>query len=214
MPRRPVRESLFARSLRSPPACVAVTSLAALLAGCGAKEEPSSRRTTEAPAAAVAEGDAAPVRVASAKDAVVLTTASSTGSSSDTTETKAPSLVDRLPGTYTRESYGTRTLTVREDGTATMRVDVDPFYQWMVGSKITVQIEWELTSEADAETPAVHFESVSGTPKASFDSVTNLFGRERDWRIQTADDAVLVLHNPEDEETEVWARVGGEEDQG
>ena len=173
---------------------VAALAVAALVsaAGCGAKEEPSPPAPTAAsPVPTVpAKAGLAPIAVAAA----------------DSESEPAP-IADRLAGTYTRESYGHRTLTVRPDGTATMAVDVDPFYQWMVGEKVTVEIAWELTDDGDDDRPGVHFESVSGEPKSSYDAVTNLFGTERDWRIESADDAALTLHDPADEETVVWARV-------
>ncbi len=122
---------------------------------------------------------------------------------------KSPtSLVARLPGTYTRESYGARTLTVRPDGTATMTVDVDGWYQTLVGAeRITVQIAWNLTGDPAAEQPGVHFNSVSGAPAVSFDTISSLFGTERDWQILSADDESLVLFSADDDETEVWDRV-------
>ncbi|NNJ24152.1 hypothetical protein [Alienimonas chondri] len=199
MPRPRLRPAI-SRWICSFPACLAVTALAGLLSGCGADEKPAA--SVERPPA-----DPAPVRVAAAGDEFVLPVPPPLQE-----QGAAPaSVVDRLPGTYTRESYGTRTLTVRDDGTATMKVDVDPLYQWMAGAKtITVQIDWELTDAGTDENPGVHFESVSGTPKESFESVTSLFGSERDWTITSADDESLVLFSPEDEETEIWTRITDE----
>ena len=196
-----VRERFGARSFVPVSRSLTVAALAGLLAGCGAKEEPPApakqvvAEPAEPPGPGAAAGDAVVVRAPAAGEAAA-----------------ADALLARLPGTYTRESYGLRTLTVREGGDATMTVDVDPFYQWMVGERITVEIAWEITSEPDAKSPSVHFESVSGTPKESFESVTSLFGSERDWTILSADDDALVLHDPESDETEVWARVADDAD--
>ncbi|MFH5805049.1 hypothetical protein [Alienimonas sp. DA493] len=214
-PRRVPHESFVARTLCSFPACVAVTSFAALLAGCGAKEEPPAPIVPAESGSAVS-ATAPPVRIAAAGDAVKLRTPRETNRSGRDAERgtaqTSPSLVDRLPGTYTRESYGLRTLTVREDGTATMTVDVDPLYQFLAGAeRITVQIDWTLTGDPNAERPGVHFESVSGAPKEAFDSMTQLFGSERDWVVQSADEA-LVLYNPKDDETETWTRTAGNSD--
>ncbi|QDT16066.1 hypothetical protein [Alienimonas californiensis] len=210
-----VRESFAVRTLCSFPACVAVTSFAALLAGCGAKEEPPAPVES---GSAVGAATGRPVRIAAAGDAVKLrasglrrseTDGNAGRGTVDGVEEEAPTLIDRLPGTYTRESYGLRTLTVHADGTATMTVDVDPFYQFLAGAKrITVQIDWTLTGDRNAEKPGVHFESVSGTPKEAFESMSKLFGSERDWVVQSADEA-LVLYNPKDDETEIWTRTGG-----
>ena len=183
----------FSRSLT-------VAALAGLLIGCGAKEEP-----------------AVPVATAEAAPAVRPADAGTTGAAPIATvahEEPAPgepageSLADRLPGTYTRESYGTRTLVVRPDGTATMTVDVDSLYQWIAGAaRIVVQIDWTLTEEADGTPPSVHFSSVSGTPKAAFESMSEKFGSECDWQIESADDAGLVFYNPEEDDTEIWTRL-------
>ena len=116
-------------------------------------------------------------------------------------------LIERFAGTYTRESYGHRVMLVRPDGTATMTVDVDPFYRWMTGPKITVEIAWELTEAPGDSRRGVHFASVSGTPQSSFEAVTKLFGTEADWLIESADDEKLVLYDPSDDETVVWFRV-------
>ena len=169
-------------------------------AGCGAKEEspepppvPTSVPATPDP------GGAAP-RPAGAAPVV-------SASSADDAPDADAALVARFAGTYTRESYGHRVMVVRPNGTATMTVDVDPFYQWMTGPRITVEIAWELTGEPGDETRGVHFASVSGTPESSFKAVTQLFGTEADWRIESADDRKLVLYDPEDEETVEWTRV-------
>ncbi|MEM9701690.1 MAG: hypothetical protein AAF907_04535 [Planctomycetota bacterium] len=117
-------------------------------------------------------------------------------------------IADRLPGTYTRESYGTRTLVVRADGTATMTVNISPLYRWLAGAEtLIVEIEWKLTGDPDADNPGVHFESVSGAPKDAFESVSETFGTERDWTITLADEESLVLFDPEDDDTEVWKRI-------
>ena len=166
-----------------PPAALLLPCLAAC--GCGAKEEPP---VTSAPAA-----------VAPAEPAA----GAATAADADPVDWPA-----KLAGTYERESYGQRTLTVREDGTATMAVDVDPFYRWMTGPKVTVEIAWELTDSGDPARPGVHFESVSGTPEASFEAVTKLFGSERDWLITAAGGNTLELLDPEDaDETVVWERT-------
>ena len=145
----------------APPRRPAAVLLVLAAAGCGAKEEPPPPDPPAEPPAAAAPA------------------------------TPAVEPVDwpaKLAGTYTRESYGHRTLVVRPDGTATMTVDVDRFYQWMTGPRVAVEIAWELTDGPAPDRPGVHFESVSGTPESSFQAVTKLFGTERDWRL----DAMLA----------------------
>ena len=162
----------------------AVAAFAAFLIGCGAKEEPPAPPAAP-PADAAAAGETAAV------DA----------------EAVERDLIRRFAGTYTRESYGHRVMDVRPDGTATMNVDMDPFYRWMTGPKITVEIAWELTDVPGEDRRGVHFESVSGSPESSFDAVTKLFGTEADWLIDSADDDKLVLYDPADDETVEWVRV-------
>ena len=156
-----------------------VATLGAWLTGCGAKEELP-------PPAPAAPATTEPADAAGPTDA---------------------DLIARFAGTYTRESYGHRVMVVRPDGTATMTVDVDPWYQPVTGPRITVEIAWELTGDPGDETRGVHFASVSGTPESSFVAVTKLFGTEADWKIESADDAKLVLYDPEDDETVEWVRV-------
>ena len=171
------RFPLHRTTLRS----LTVAALAAILAGCGAKEEPPP---TPPPAAA-----------------------STSSETADAAEPTDADLIARFAGTYARESYGHRVMVVRPDGTATMTVDVDPWYQPVTGPRITVEIAWELTGDPGDERRGVHFASVSGTPESSFVAVTKLFGTEADWKIETADDAKLVLYDPEDDETVEWVRV-------
>lgn len=171
--------------------CVAV--------GCGAKEEPAPtpaemKANLDAFQQTLDERAGRPTNRADAEPA-------------EKAEPAAEPVSARLPGTYTRQANGTRTLTVSDDGTAVMVVDVEPFYQWMVGERITVQIEWELTGNPNADQPGVHFESVSGTPESSFNTVTQLFGSERDWVIRSADDESLVLFSANDGEVETWTRL-------
>ena len=201
------------------PRAAALLLFAALPAcGCGAKSDPpaDAKDAADPPASPI------PTVTGGADDAAA--DAGSPGNAPPVGDGEAgaaqtdEALIARFAGTYTRDSYGHRVMTVRPDGTATMTVDVDPFYQWMVGPKVTVEIAWELTGEpTDAASEGtgrgVHFASVSGEPPASFEAITKLFGREADWRIESADDTALTLYDPEDEETVVWARVtdGGEE---
>ena len=171
-------------------------------AGCGAKSDPPAEPAAPPPnpIPTVADADDGPARSTAPPAAD-----GGPGEVADG-ETDA-ALIARFAGTYTRDSYGHRVMTVRPNGTAMMTVDVDPFYQWMVGPKVTVEIAWELTGEPEDEQRGVHFASVSGEPPASFEAITKLFGTEADWRIESADDAALTLYDPADEETVVWARV-------
>ena len=188
-----------------PPAPAAFVLLLAAAAGCGAKSEPPAEPAAPPP-------NPIPT-VADAHDGAARPTAPPSGDGEPGDTESDAALIARFAGTYTRDSYGHRVMTVRPDGTATMAVDVDPFYQWMVGPKVTVEIAWELTGEPEDEQRGVHFASVSGDPPASFEAITKLFGTEADWRIESADDTALTLYDPADEETVVWARVtdGGEE---
>ena len=184
--------------VRTPVRSLTVAALAGL-AGCGAKEEPPA-----APPVSVAESNGPGGRASRTTDATPVASASS----AESAPPGDADLIARFAGTYTRESYGHRTMVVREDGTATMTVDVDPWYQAIAGKRIAVEIAWELTGEAGSEEKrGVHFESVSGTPESSFKAVTKLFGTEADWTIEAADDDKLVLYDPEDEETVEWVRV-------
>ena len=197
------------RPVFRPPAPAAFVLLLAAAAGCGAKSDPPAEPAGPPP-------NPIPT-VADADDGADRSTPPPVGDGEPgevaDDETDA-ALIARFAGTYTRDSYGHRVMTVRPDGTATMTVDVDPFYQWMVGPKVTVEIAWELTGEpTDAASEGtgrgVHFASVSGDPPASFEAITKLFGTEADWRIESADDTALTLYDPTDEETVVWARVDG-----
>ena len=198
-----VRERSGARLFGPFSRSLTVAALAGLLIGCGAKEEPA---VPVAPAATADASPTAPPADAGTTAAAPISTVAHEEVAPG--EPAGETLADRLPGTYTRESYGTRTLVVRPDGTATMTVDVDSLYQWIAGAaRIVVQIDWTLTEEADNAPPSVHFSSVSGTPKAAFESMSEKFGSERDWQIESADDAGLVFYNPEEDDTEIWTRV-------
>ena len=169
---------------------VVLTAFVVASVGCGAKEEPPAPN----PPAGVAKDANGVERV--------------NGGQTDPPDDAE--LIERFAGTYARESYGHRVMVVRPDGTATMTVDVDPWYQALVGKRIVVEIAWELTAGTGDEDRGVHFESVSGTPPGSFETITKLFGTEADWTIESADDEKLVLYDPEDDETVEWVRVKGD----
>ena len=129
----------------------------------------------------------------------------STPAVEETVPEKEVPLIDRLVGTYTRESHGTRTLIVRPDGTAVMTVDVSDAYRWMVGDRVTVQIAWTLDGDR------LSLESVSGDPPGAFDTVSGLFGTSRVRVVESADEAGMVFVDPDDAtERYLWARVPGD----
>lgn len=113
--------------------------------------------------------------------------------SGDLATTPADPQADRLRrlvlGVWVDEFFGTRTFTFRDDGTATMTIDLDQVGRLIYGPRLTFQIAWELHGDV------IKLRMVSGEPRDSAMSVAKLFGETSEQRIERAADDELQLRS-------------------
>jgi hypothetical protein len=108
---------------------------------------------------------------------------------------------ERLVGVWKQHETGVRWLRVRPDGTGRMFIDPDWIAKAVIGSGLTMEIEW---SVADGR---ARMKSVSGTPSAAFKAVSTLYGRDRDRPIVALTDEKFVMLDESDGSTSEWTRV-------
>jgi hypothetical protein len=174
-----------------------VCMLTALLSGCG-KEPVSASTPTASISASSPESLSKPIgKLADATTAV---------KPADSSATKVPATIEEqrklLIGKWTQQRTGTRNLTVREDGTATMTVDLISPYRFVFGNKLTVEIAWTLKDGR------LIFETTGGKPSVKVDVLTKMFGNKRDQPILELSSTRLLLKDADKGEPDHdWSRV-------
>lgn len=106
----------------------------------------------------------------------------------------------RVIGTWEDDYRGKRTMTLREDGTATMIVELDGVGAALFADKLTFDIEWKI------ERGVMSLKTIGGTPEKKIALVSRIYGDEaEELIIELTDDRLLVEH---DEDTDFdWRRV-------
>jgi hypothetical protein len=105
-----------------------------------------------------------------------------------------------LIGSWTRESYGTRTLTIHEDGTAKMVIKPSSVYSFVFGSVINVEVKWEL------QDGHVDYKVTGGTPTDKVDLAKKTWGDHWHEKINKLNEKTLILQGEEGDKYE-WTRV-------
>jgi len=112
-----------------------------------------------------------------------------------------PSTVDLLTGNWEQQNHGRRTLTVRDDGTATMVVYPEVVGKFLVGDRLEVDIQWELKDKI------LTFEMTGGKPAGKIEFVKTMWGSKRDHRIEKLTTSELLLLDEDLDPDVVWNRV-------
>lgn len=105
-----------------------------------------------------------------------------------------------LAGTWSRESYGTRSLTIREDGTATMVIRPSTVYALVFGEQIDVEVQWEL------QDGCVDYKVTSATPSDKFELARSTWGDHWHEKIDRLDEKTLILLGEDGDKYE-WTRM-------
>jgi len=105
-----------------------------------------------------------------------------------------------LMGSWTRESYGTRTLTIRADGTAKMVIKPSAVYAFVFGSVINVDVKWEL------QDGHIDYKVTGGTPTDKVDLAKKTYGDHWHEKIDKLDGTTLILVGKEGDKYK-WTRV-------
>lgn len=108
-----------------------------------------------------------------------------------------------LVGSWSRESYGSRTLTINADGSAQLVIKPNSFYSVVFGDKISAEIAWELQGEF------VDYKVTSADPEEKFEIARKAWGDHWHEKILKLDDTKLILLGDNDKKYE-WTRVKSE----
>lgn len=109
-------------------------------------------------------------------------------------------LRQRAIGTWEDEYHGKRTMTLREDGTATMIVEPEGLGATLFAKKLTFDIEWKIKDGV------LILKTLGGTPERKIALVSKIYGDQAEEVIvELTDKRFLVEH---DESTDFdWRRV-------
>ncbi len=110
-------------------------------------------------------------------------------------------LAQQIVGEWEQFNKGKRLLTVRDDGTATMKVTLDGAWSYVVGEKLEFEIEWKI------EGKRLLFHMKSGKPEGSMKVITSIYGNERNHRIDELTSKKMVLVDEQDESRDKWTRL-------
>jgi hypothetical protein len=154
-----------------------------------------SRANTSAPVSSQAsltpQQPAMPVMPPAVRSVESLIPSTSPDNVPDSSLATPPPPVDfaRLLGQWTDEFYGERTLTFRDDGTGTMHLKLDPVSRLLYGDEVSFEFAWTLTGDD------LHFIMTGGEPAQTAESLSRLFGKTSDKRIELLDEQVMHLRS-------------------
>lgn len=108
-----------------------------------------------------------------------------------------------IVGNWETDRDGKRYLTVSDDGTAVMNVDISGNWSLLFGEKMKFNIVWSI------EDGVLTFETTGGEPKRKVDLITSMYGSKRVQRIKILDESTLRLPDEDPQsEDHIWTRVG------
>jgi hypothetical protein len=131
---------------------------------------------------------------------VIASPGQSDGPKEPAADAEAARTVKLLLGSWTRESYGTRTLTIREDGTAKMVIKPSSVYSFIFGSVINIDVKWEL------QDGHVDYKVTGGTPADKVKLAKDTWGDHWHEKIDKLDGTTLILVGKEGDKYE-WTRI-------
>jgi hypothetical protein len=102
----------------------------------------------------------------------------------------------------TEREVGHRDLTVNDDGTAQMIVNIESTMQKLIfGARMIIDIKWHI---ADG---FLTFEMIGGEPKSSVDMLTKIGGTSLAFEILEINENRLLVKDTEDDPDHDWKRV-------
>ncbi|MEM1063356.1 MAG: hypothetical protein AAGJ97_13605 [Planctomycetota bacterium] len=106
-------------------------------------------------------------------------------------------------GVWTRRATGVRTLTIRDDGTASLHIKFDFAASLMMGSAVTLKIDWELDGDD------VVFETVGGSPQRTVNKISRQYGTKSRRPVTELTERRFVLGSASrGDRPVVWTRAG------
>lgn len=110
-----------------------------------------------------------------------------------------PSLI----GFWRDDFYGKRIFQFREDGTATMVIELDAVGQLLYGPKLTFFIDWTL------EEDVLKLKMTGGEPNGTAVTVAKIFGESSEQRIEGMEENELRLRSLDSKKLYTHRRVAG-----
>jgi len=104
-------------------------------------------------------------------------------------------------GIWEQFNQGRRVLTVREDGTATMKVKLEGAWSYVVGENLEFEINWNI------EGSRLLFHTTGGKPEGSLKLITSMYGTERNHQIEKLTDDEMILVDEKDKSRDHWKRI-------
>ena len=119
----------------------------------------------------------------------------------ENSETGKESVRRRLLGVWQDEYQGKRTMTLNEDGTGAMLVELSGAQAFLFADKLHFDMKWSLDGEKLTTT------SIGGEPKDKVNMVLNMMGNTADYKILEATKDRLWLLDKDGETKYDWRRA-------
>ena len=109
-----------------------------------------------------------------------------------------------LLGDWTQQYHGKRSLTIRRDGTATLRVEPNNIGKLLFGPRVEFRIDWKV------DTGRAIFSIVGGEPAEKVQLAIKMWGQHWDQPILDLSPQRLLLLDTDGETQYDWHRPNGE----
>jgi len=116
-------------------------------------------------------------------------------------EPESETLIQRMAGLWEDDYQGHRTLTLREDGTGVMVVELSGIAARLYAPKLTFQQTWSVDGEI------LTMQATGGEPAGKVNLVLKVFGRESRQRILEVTPEILKTVDLADDTEFEWRRV-------
>jgi len=110
-----------------------------------------------------------------------------------------------VAGQWTSQYYGTRYLTVRNDGTATILFKANTMASMVVGSRLKIEYTWEY----DPDKERVIFTMVDGGPESGIEYVRKLWGNQQRQDVLHVSANELHLRDLDGKTEHHWVTITG-----
>lgn len=127
----------------------------------------------------------------------------------DPEEMSAEQIQQIFTGFWTSEYYGTRHLTIKNDGTATIYYQPSLLASFVVGNQLTINYQWEY----DPDNTQVIFTVISGHPAKSFNYVLDKWGKTQRQTVINASKDMLLLLDLDGKTEHHWHRLDAIDEQ-
>ncbi len=119
------------------------------------------------------------------------------------TETPAPLTVQqRMLGVWEDDYQGHRILTLEDDGTGSMVVELSGAAASLFADRLSFNQEWVF----DEDQQLVTMTAIDGEPATKVNLVLRIYGREATYKVEEVTDKLLILIDQADQKRYEWRR--------